>query len=188
MLLYRDAVSSDEMLSDGYKIEEVKDLPSVIRVKVQMIDVETGINESAFAFNASAEGEDADAGADDQSKKVIDIVEAFELKPFDMFHDMQGTAAQQNKAFIKDYFKKYLKLVKEKQSECCATPADFQKNVTAFMAFVKENWSNIALYTGKGSEDTVVDGTCSCSFLTYGDSGLPEYMYYCKHFLTEEKS
>lgn len=68
--------SGDEMISDTFKLELVDN----IAWKVSSFSIKKGGETFDIGANASAEGEDADAGADDQVEMVNNVVDAFRLQ------------------------------------------------------------------------------------------------------------
>nr|BAF46857.1 translationally controlled tumor protein [Ipomoea nil] len=102
MLVYKDLLTGDELLSDSFCYKEIE---SGVLWEVEGKWVVQGAVDVDIGANPSADGADEDEGVDDKAVKVVDIVDHFqtstEQPPFD------------KKQFVA-YIKKYIKLLTPK--------------------------------------------------------------------------
>jgi hypothetical protein len=75
MMIYKDIISGDEMVSDSFPIEVVNDV--VLKVETKMV-VKEALNVNVGG-NPSADGGE-DEGVDDTAQRVNDVVDAFNLQ------------------------------------------------------------------------------------------------------------
>lgn len=80
MLIYRDFISNDEVCSDSYKTE-MKHNGTIMEVTGANLREDGGIDEALIGGNASADGADADAGADDSAITGINVIMNHKLNP-----------------------------------------------------------------------------------------------------------
>lgn len=169
MKIYKDLVSGDEMFSDTYPMELL--YGAVYKVKGRMVMQSTQIDESAFGFNASAEGQGDGEGADDGMKSVIDIVDGnklVEMPPFAKKKDYMG--------HLKEYFKS-VKAKLESEDDKKA----FQDGAAEFVnAEIKNDFKEFQFYVGESMNPDGMHALCKW------DGETPEF-YFFKHGLEEEK-
>ncbi|THG03960.1 hypothetical protein TEA_027630 [Camellia sinensis var. sinensis] len=178
MLVYQDLLTGDELLSDSFPYKEIH---NGVLWEVEGKWVVQGAVDVDIGANPSAEGGGEDEGVDDQTVKVVDIVDTFRLQeqpPFD------------KKLFVA-YIKKYIKLLTpklegDKQDE-------FKKNIEGATKFLLSKLSDLQLggnlmklnmlfcsFVGESMHDdsTIVfayykDGATDPTFLYFGH-GLKE--------------
>merc|ERR1711941_34913 len=80
MLIYRDYVSGDEVCSDSFPMKLLYN-DVIMEVDAANIRIDGGIDDSLIGGNASADGEDADAGADDSAVTGINVIINHKLNP-----------------------------------------------------------------------------------------------------------
>ncbi|KAI4141661.1 MAG: hypothetical protein LQ340_007577 [Diploschistes diacapsis] len=73
MIIYKDLVSGDEIISDSYNLKDIDDV--VYEVDCKMI--KTG--DDNFDIGANPSAEEAEEGVEDSSKQVNDVVHSFRL-------------------------------------------------------------------------------------------------------------
>ncbi|KAJ6305935.1 hypothetical protein OIU78_021297 [Salix suchowensis] len=100
MLVYQDLLTGDELLSDSFPYKETE---NGVLWEVEGKWVVQGAIDVDIGANPSAEGGD-DEGVDDQTVKVVDIVDTFRL---------QEQPAFDKKQFV-TYIKRYIKLLTPK--------------------------------------------------------------------------
>ncbi|KAF5023355.1 hypothetical protein F66182_4593 [Fusarium sp. NRRL 66182] len=169
MLIYKDILTGDELISDSYDLKEVDGI--VYEADCAMIE-EGGLN---VDIGANASAEEAAEDLDDQVVKVNNIVNSFRL---------QSTSFDK-KSFL-TYLKGYMKSVKAALQEKGA-PAE---TITAFekgaQTYVKEkllpNFKDFEFYTGESMNP---DGMVV--LLNYREDGVTPYIVVWKHGLTEMK-
>lgn len=152
-----------ELMSDSYPMEEIEN----VMYKVKARYVEVGNDDGGVARNVD---EDADEGAkaedgEDSKKKVLDIVDAFNLVE----------SSYDKKAYMA-YIKKYMAKVKESLPED-ARPA-FQANAQkAMMPLIKE-FDELTFYMPPVKDDQ--DPEESMVVVCLWEGGEVPYFYYWK--------
>ena len=169
MIIFKDFLTGDEVLSDSYDLKEVGGVvyeADCAMIELGAVNVDTGANASA---------EEAEEGVDDAAVKVNNIVHSFRL---------QSTTFDK-KSYLA-YLKGYMKSVKAKLQEK-GKDADV---ITAFekgaQAYVKEkllpNFKDFEFYTGESMDP---DGMII--LLNYREDGTTPYIIVWKHGLDEMK-
>jgi hypothetical protein len=169
MIIFKDFLTGDEVLSDSYDLKEVDGVvyeADCAMIELGAVNVDTGANASA---------EEAEEGVDDAAVKVNNIVHSFRL---------QSTTFDK-KSYLA-YLKGYMKSVKAKLQEK-GKDADV---ITAFekgaQAYVKEkllpNFKDFEFYTGESMDP---DGMII--LLNYREDGTTPYIIVWKHGLDEMK-
>ena len=174
MLIYRDFITEDEVCSDSYpsKCPEAYH-GAIFEVSGQNIKESGGIDESLIGGNASADGEDADAGADDSAVTGINVVMTHKLCE-------TGFAKKDFKVYMKDFLKKTIEYLK-KEGKDDEIP-NFKKGAQAAMVHIMDTFKDWVFYTGESMnpEGGIVLGN-------YREDGITPYFWYFKHALIEEK-
>ena len=172
MLIYKDFISGDELCSDSYPMKELHD-GAIMEVSGANIKEDGGIDESLIGGNASAEGEDAGAGADDGAVTGINVV---------MTHKLCETAFAKKdfKVYMKDYLKKTIEHLKAEGKDD-RIPA-FKKGAQAAMMEIMNSFKDWVLYTGES-----MDPEGSLVFGNYREDGITPYFWYFKDAMEEEK-
>merc|ERR1712176_1022042 len=119
-------------------------------------------DEALIGGNASADGEDADAGADDAAVTGINVVMTHKLCE-------TGFAKKDFKVYMIDYLKK-----EGKEDEIPA----FKKGAQAAMVHIMDTFKEWVFYTGESMnpEGGIVLGN-------YREDGITPYFWYFKHAL-----
>ncbi|KAJ3206846.1 hypothetical protein HDU67_007899 [Dinochytrium kinnereticum] len=167
MLLYRDVISGDEILSDAFKIVEIDDI--AYEVNCEMVVIKEG--DVDIGGNPSAEGGE-DEPLEDGAVTVNNVVHTFRL---------QSTGF--DKKGYMTYIKGYMKAVK---AYLAANNPDriptFEKNITPFVKKILENFKDYEFYVGEGMNP---DGMVV--LLNYREDGTTPYMVLFKDGLKAEK-
>ncbi|KAJ3282232.1 hypothetical protein HK104_010995 [Borealophlyctis nickersoniae] len=166
MLLYRDVISGDEMISDAFKITEIDDI--AYEVDAKMITIKEG--EVDIGANASAE--EADEGVEDGAQTVNNVVYSFRLQSTQFDKKSYMT-------YIKGYMKALKKYLQENNPE--RVPA-FEKGVQSFVKKILENFKDYEFYVG---ETMNPDGMIA--LLNYREDGITPYFVFFKDGLKIEK-
>ncbi|KAL1898324.1 hypothetical protein Cpir12675_001949 [Ceratocystis pirilliformis] len=164
MLIYKDILSNDEMISDSYDLKEVDGIvyeADCAMITLGAVNINTGANASA---------EEAEETLDDGEIKVNNIINSFRL---------QETSF--NKQSFIPYLKEYMKAIKAK-----LPPNQVEAFEAGAKKFVKEtllpNFKNYEFYTGESqSPDGMV------ALLNYRKDGVTPYFTFWKHGLVTEK-
>ncbi|KTW26661.1 hypothetical protein T552_02670 [Pneumocystis carinii B80] len=166
MLLYRDIVSGDELISDAYNLKEVDDV--LYEVDCAMVQIKQG--EVDIGANPSAEGDEEIT--EDGVETVNNVVYSFRL-----------VSTTYTKKDYQVYIKSYLKKLKQHLQENCPDRVEvFEKQVTVFIKKVLANFSDYDFYMGESMD---VDGMVV--LLNYREDGITPYMTFFKDGLKEEK-
>ncbi|PHH61137.1 hypothetical protein CDD81_754 [Ophiocordyceps australis] len=170
MLIYKDILTGDEVISDSYNLKEIDGIvyeADCAMITEEAVSVDTGAN-------ASAEGGDEE-GAEDQAVKVNNIVHSFRL---------QSTSFDKKSylAYLKGYMKGVKAALQEK-GESADTISAFEKGA---QTYVKEkllpNFKDLEFYTGESMNP---DGLVV--LLNYREDGVTPYVIVWKHGLKEMK-
>jgi len=172
MLIYKDFVTEDEVCSDSYPSRIVYD-GAIMEVDGANMRQDGGIDERLIGGNASAEGEDADAGADDSAITGINVV---------MTHHLCETGF--SKADFKVYMKMFLKktIAHLESSGRSDEVAAFKKGAQPAMMHIVKTFNDWVFYTGKSMDP---DGLIV--FGNYREDGITPYFWFFSHALVEEK-
>ncbi|KAI3620624.1 hypothetical protein CBS9595_002591 [Malassezia furfur] len=166
MKLYTDKISGDEMVSDGYKLQDIDDI--VYEVDAAMITVTE--NEVDIGGNPSAE--EAEEAVESTSEKVINLVHSFNLQ-----------ATSFDKKSYLTYLKGYMKEVKQQlQASNPERVPVFEKKAAEFAKKIVGNFKDYEFYTGESMNP---DGMVA--LLNYREDGVTPYLTFWKDGLKETK-
>jgi hypothetical protein len=172
MLIYKDFISGDELCSDSYPTKLLFN-DVIMEVTAANIREDGGIDERLIGGNASADGADADAGADDAAVTGINVVMNAKLNPTHF-------AKKDFKVYMGAWFKKAAKWIEENKSK---ERADiFKKEGMAAFKEIFGKFKEVDLYVGENMDP---DG--SLVFGMYREDGITPYFWYFKDALEEEK-
>ncbi|KAL7084057.1 hypothetical protein ACP275_14G201700 [Erythranthe tilingii] len=167
MLVYQDLLSGDELLSDSFPYNEIEN-GMLWEVEGKWV-VQGAVNVDIGA-NPSAEGGEEDEGVDDQSVKVVDIVDTFRLQEQPAFDKKQFDA------YIKKYIKNLVpKLESEKQDL-------FKKRIEGATKYLLSKIKDLQFFVGESMDD---EGTVV--FAYYKDSATDPTFLYLAYGLKEVK-
>ncbi|KAJ4346165.1 hypothetical protein N0V95_005629 [Ascochyta clinopodiicola] len=168
MIIYKDILTDDEIISDSYDIKEVDGVVYEADCKKITVGGET------FDTGANASAEEAEEGADDQLETRIDVVYSFRLN--ETGFDKKGYLT---------YLKGYMKAVKAKLTEKGASAEEitaFEKGAAGYAKKIVANFKDYEFYTGESMDP---DGMIV--LLNYREDGVTPYITVWKHGLTEMK-
>jgi len=169
MLIYKDILNGDELISDSYDLKDVDGI--VFEADCAMI-TEGGVT---VDIGANASAEEAEEALDETTTQVNNIVHSFRLQPttFD------------KKSYLA-YLKGYMKSVKNKLQEKGADAEKITKFEKGAQAYVKEkllpNFKDFEFYTGESMDP---DGMIV--LLNYREDGTTPYVIFWQHGLEEMK-
>nr|QIA97572.1 translationally-controlled tumor-like protein [Chionochloa pallens] len=166
MLLYQDLLTGDELLSDSFPYKE---LENGVLWEVDGKWVVKGALDVDIGANPSAEGGE-DEGVDDQSVKVVDIVDTFRLQEQPAFEKKQFVT------FMKRYIKTITPKLDAEQQEI------FKKNIESATKFLLGKLKDLQFFVGESMHD---DG--SLVFAYYKDGATDPTFLYFAHGLKEVK-
>ncbi|KAL6933705.1 Translationally-controlled tumor protein homolog [Hanseniaspora guilliermondii] len=166
MIIYKDIISGDELLSDAYDVKEVDGViyeANCDLVKIGGDNVDIGANPSA---------EDGEEDVEDGAEIVNNVVYSFRL---------QQTAFDK-KSFL-TYIKGYMKTIKKKLEETDpeAVPV-FEKGAQAYVKKVVSTFKDWEFFTGESMDP---DGMLV--LLNYREDGTTPFVGIWKHGVVQEK-
>jgi len=168
MIIYKDILSGDEIISDSYDLKEVDG--AVYECDCQMITL--GAVEVNTGANASAE--EADEGVEDGAQQVNNVVNSFRL---------QQTSFDKKSylSHLKTYMKKVKEALKEKGADE-ATVSAFEKGAGAYAKKIVANFKDYDFFIGESMDP---DGMIV--LMNYREDGTTPFVTVWKHGLTEMK-
>jgi len=173
MKIYKDVFSGDELFSDTYPMKLVDDCIYEVYGKHE---TRTEGDIQLDGANASAEGEDGDAGADPSSTSGVDIVLNHRLTESGFGSKKDYTV------YLKDYMKK---IVTYLETNGRADEVDtFKKNINGYMKDVLGRFKDLQFFVGES-----MDNDAMIMIMDYKDYKGEErpFMIAFKHGLEEEK-
>jgi len=167
MLIFKDVITGDEMLSDAYDIKEVDG--AVFEVDSQTITIKPGAD---VDIGANPSAEDAAEDLEEGAVSINNVVYSFRLQEtsFDKKSFM---------TYIKGYMKKVKAYLAENNPEAVG---DFEKGATAYVKKVVANFKDYEFFTGESMDP---DGMIV--LLNYREDGTTPFLIFWKHGLKEEK-
>ncbi|PNS15153.1 hypothetical protein CAC42_8154 [Sphaceloma murrayae] len=169
MIIYKDVITGDEVLSDSYDIKEVDGV--IYEADCKKITV--GGDNIDIGANPSAE-EGGDEGAEDASQTVLDIVHSFRL----------NETSFDKKQYL-SHLKGYMKKVKDAMKTRGASEEEIKTFETGASAFAKKIVANFKDYEFLIGESMDPDG--AVILLNYREDGVTPYVSIWKHGLSEMK-
>ena len=168
MIIYKDLVSGDEVLTDVFKMKVVDDIFYEVEGKLKT-EVTNKIDDSLIGGNASIE-EQAVEMDDDAVQSGIDVVLANRLQE-------TGFNKKSYQVYIKEYMGKVLAHLEKTKPD---RVADFKANAKVAIKKVLENFKEYQFFIGEsGNQDGMV-------VLVEWKEEIP-YLYYFRDGLLEEK-
>lgn len=166
MIIFKDVLSGDELLSDAYDVKLVDGV--VYEADCAMVKV--GADNIDIGANASAE--DAPEELDDTVETVNNVVYSFRLQP----------TSFDKKSYL-TYLKGYMKAVKSHLSEKHPEQVEeFEKGASSFAKKVLGSFKDWEFYTGESMDP---DGMVV--LLNYREDGTTPYVVIWKHGVSEDK-
>ncbi|GMM33791.1 Tma19 protein [Saccharomycopsis crataegensis] len=167
MIIFKDIISGDELLSDAYEPKLVDNV--VYEADCTMIKVKAGAD---VDIGANPSAEDAEEEVEEGVETLNNVVYSFRL---------QQTAFDK-KSFL-TYIKGYMKSVKAKLAEIDPEQIPvFEKGATAYVKKVIGSFKEWDFYTGESMDP---DGMVV--LLNYREDGVTPYVVIWKHGIQEEK-
>merc|ERR1711994_457938 len=174
MLIYKDFITGDELCSDSFPTSYPEEYNGVVMKVIGRTRTDAGgIDDALIGGNASADGADADAGADDTAVTGINVI---------LNHKLQST--QFTKKDFKVYFgawmKKAAKWIEENKGKERADA--FKKDGLEAFKKIFSTFKDWDLYVGEN-----MDPEGSVVFMNYREDGVTPYFWLFKDALEEEK-
>ncbi|WBW74753.1 translationally controlled tumor protein-like protein Tma19/Tpt1 [Schizosaccharomyces osmophilus] len=167
MLLFKDVISGDELVSDAYGLKEVDDI--VYEADCQMVTIKQGGDIDIGANPSAEEGGD---GAEEGTETVNNLVYSFRLNPtsFDKKSYM---------SYIKGYMKAIKGRLQEKNPERLPI---FEKKAVEYVKKILANFNDYDFFIGES-----MDPDAMVVLMNYREDGITPYMTFFKDGLDAEK-
>jgi len=168
MIIYKDVITGDEIISDSYNLKEIGGVAyeaDCKKITIGNENIDIGANPSA---------EEADEGVDDTAKFVIDVVHSFRL----------NETSFDKKSYL-SHLKTYMKKVKEAMKEKGSSDdeiKEFEKGASDFAKKIVGNFKDYEFLIGESMDP---DGMVI--LLNYREDGVTPYVTVWKHGLSEMK-
>jgi len=171
MLIYKDAISGDELFSDTYPITLTKDVLYEVVGKY-----ETRKGDEVVLEGSNASAEEADEGTDEASVSGIDIVLNHQLT------ESGFGSKKEYQLYLKDYMKRVVKHLEEngKKDEV----ESFKTNIAAVMKDLLKDYKDLVFYVGESFNADAMYAICQ--YKEVNGEERPVVMFF-KHGLIEEK-
>jgi len=168
MIIFKDIITGDEIISDSYDVKEVDGAvyeADCTKIKVGGEQFDTGANAST---------EEAEEGAEDSVQTVIDVVHSFRL----------NETSFDKKSYL-THLKDYMKKVKAAMKEKGASDEEVKKFETGASSYAKKIVANFKDYEFFIGESMDPDGMVI--LLNYREDGVTPFVTVWKAGLTEMK-
>mmetsp|Transcript_42929 Transcript_42929/g.69650 ORF Transcript_42929/g.69650 Transcript_42929/m.69650 type:complete len:171 (+) Transcript_42929:139-651(+) len=136
MIVYRDALSNDEMIADSFAFKLVDNIAWEVQGKFVNVDV----GDINIGQNASTEAGEEDESVEDSAVKVVNIVHSFRL-----------VETSYTKPQFMAWFKAYLKKIKDFLTE--KNPGRVESFQTEMQAYAKNHllpkFNDLQFFTGE---------------------------------------
>ncbi|KAH3666855.1 hypothetical protein OGAPHI_003304 [Ogataea philodendri] len=167
MIIYKDVISGDELLSDAYDVKEVDG--AIYEADCQMVQVKSGAD---IDIGANPSAEDGGEDVEDGVETVNNVVYSFRLQQ-----------TQFDKKSFLTYIKGYMKKVKAHLAENAPDQVEaFEKGATAYVKKVVGSFKDWEFFTGES-----MDPDAMIVLLNYREDGVTPFVAIWKHGVNEEK-
>jgi len=167
MIIFKDVLTDDEIVSDAFDVKLVDDI--AYEIDCQMVSVKVGADVD-IGGNPSAE--DAEESLEDGTVTVNNVAYTFRLQ-----------STQFDKKSYLTYLKGYMKAVKAKLQESNPDRVEaFEKGAQAFAKKIVGSFKDYEFYTGESMNP---DGMVA--LLNYREDGVTPYFIVWKDGLREMK-
>jgi hypothetical protein len=178
MIIYKDIISGDEVLSDTYNIKTVDGV--LYECDCRKYLKKTNENFELEGANPSAEEGDEEGGAEGGEVMVHDIEDQFRLVWLKT-EDGAKPPKDAFKAHLKTYMKKVLKALQDKGAPA-ETIEEFKKGAPAAVNKILKNYDNYDVLMGES-----MDGDAMHVLIDFREDGVTPYATLWKHGLEEMK-
>ncbi|PGH21446.1 hypothetical protein AJ80_03237 [Polytolypa hystricis UAMH7299] len=177
MIIYKDVISDDEIISDTYKIVEA---PGGVLWEADCKKYTKGAdNFQLEGANPSAEeADDGYGGGEGEGIMVHDIEEGFQLN---WLKDNDKPSKDQYKSYLKSYVKKVNNHLKESGASA-ETIKEFQAGAAGAVKKILSNYDNYDVFMGSS-----MNGDGMHVLIDFRDDGVTPYATVWKHGLKGEK-
>ncbi|KZF23997.1 translationally controlled tumor-associated [Xylona heveae TC161] len=170
MIIYKDILTGDEIISDSYDLKEVDGAVYEVDCKKIVKGAES------FDIGANPSAEEGGDDVDDQAQTVIDVVDAFRLQPAEFMADKKSYLSA-----LKGYMKKVKTALSEKGASE-ETIKEFETKASGYAKKILGKFKDYEFYMGESMDP---DGMIV--LLDYREDGMTPYITVWKHGLEEMK-
>lgn len=178
MIVYRDIISGDEMLSDAFKLIQVTEdgvaIDGLMYCESKNIskndDVDVGCGN---AFGGG--GEEDGGGVDSTVQTVNNVIDGFQ------YNEMPFSSASEFKGFLKDYFNRIREKLAEKHGKGTDPVKAFMARAPEIAKYLVKRFSDVQTYVGASfNPDSMV-------FSIYPEGATtPNFYYIMDGFIAEK--
>ncbi|KAI9668655.1 MAG: hypothetical protein M1831_001094 [Alyxoria varia] len=168
MIIYKDIITDDEIISDSYDLKEVDGAVYEADCK------KTTVGGEQFDIGANPSAEEQEETADDKAETVIDIVHAFRM-----------TETSFDKKSYLSHLKDYMKKVKKAMEDKGASEDEIKNFESVAAGYAKKIVANFKDYEFFIGESMNPDGMVI--LLNYREDGVTPFVTVWKHGLTGMK-
>jgi len=168
MIIYKDIITGDEIISDSYSLKEVDGVAYEVNCK------KISIGNENIDIGANPSAEEAEEGVEDNATLVIDVAHSFRL----------NETSFDKKSYL-SHLKTYMKGVKEAMKKKGASDDEIKEFEKGAQSFAKKILGNFKDYEFLIGESMDPDGMVI--LLNYREDGITPYVTVWKHGLTEMK-
>jgi len=170
MIIYKDAITDDEMFSSAFPIKEAQG-GMVYEVDCSMVQHRKGVDVNTGA-NASAEG------GEEQMEDGVETIN-------NVVFSSQLNSTVFDKASYRTYIKGYMKATKlrlQEEGKSATDIKEFEKGAMAVVQNLIANFKDYEFYTGRSMAPEGM-----VALLNYREDGVTPYLTFWKHGLIEMK-
>ncbi|KAF2736323.1 microtubule/calcium-binding protein [Polyplosphaeria fusca] len=168
MIIYKDLITGDEIISDSYNLKEIDGIAYEADCK------KISVGGESFDVGGNPSAEDAEEGVEDSAQQVIDVVHSFRL----------SETSFDKKSYL-THLKTYMKKVKEALKEKGAGEDEIKAFESGAQGFAKKIVGNFKDYEFLIGESMDPDGMVI--LLNYREDGVTPFVTVWKHGLSEMK-
>ncbi|KAI9747941.1 MAG: hypothetical protein M4579_007353 [Chaenotheca gracillima] len=188
MIIYKDIITGDELLSETYDVTEIDGV--IYEVETKRVPESDNI-EVNFGGNPSENPDETDTGIEsggggqDDVKMVYELCKSFQLGEVE---DERRKNVPITKGQFDEEFKRYVKKVKAALEKKGTDPAEvkvFTDGVKKHFKRISKNIENCDTFTG--STDDLFEPSGMRVVVDYRDDGMTPYAIIWKHGLEEMK-
>jgi len=170
MIIYKDILTDDEIISDSYNLQEKDGAVYEIDCKKIVKGAEN------FDIGANPSAEEQEEALEEGGSTVIDVVDAFRLEPADFMASKKDYLGH-----LKTYMKKVKEALKAKGADD-ATVKAFETGASAYAKKIIANFKDYEFFMGPS-----MDADGMIVLLNYREDGVTPFITVWKHGLTEMK-
>ncbi|KAI9747681.1 MAG: hypothetical protein M4579_007416 [Chaenotheca gracillima] len=187
MIIYKDIITGDELLSETYDVTEIDGVIYEVETKKvpENDDIEVNFGGNPSELPDEEGGGDMGSGAADDVKMVYELCKSFQLGEVE---DERRKNVPMIRGQFDEEFKRYVKKVKTALEKKGTDPAEikiFTEGVKKHFKRISKNIENCDTFTG--STDDLFEPSGMRVVVDYREDGMTPYAIIWKHGLEEMK-